>query len=1145
MKRFIQLVVCILCVSVLYGQTPVPMASQPSLTYTENFADIANWTNNFASGNGANRFGSVPAGGAGAIPSATRTTAGTNIFQVGTPPAPVVSQSGGVHRGSDQTIPTTSIILLSTGTTNNTSSAAIDLFLDFTGVDAGTLSFDWAEVNNAAGDRAGSLKVYASIDGAVFTDVTAAFVTNVINNVTSSGSISNVALPAAFNNSATARLRFYYHNGTGGTTGSRPKISIDNIAVTAVPNTPCVTPAAQPSNIVFGTITSSSIAGSFTPASPAPNSYLVIISNNSSLTSLPVDGVAYSLGDNVGDGYIISNTNATSFAATGLSASETYYFYVFSYNNICIGSIKYLTVDPLEANAATIAALPACAMPASQPTALSFGTVTVNSIQGSFAAAEATDGYLVLRSTAASLTNDPVNGVSYAPGNIIGNATVVQQNDLAGFTATGLAPVTLYYFYIFSYNNINCSNGPVYNVAGPLSAAMSTANLSLCAVPTAQPTRLSFTASGNAIAGSFNPGSGCDAYLVIRSLSPTLPATPVNNTDYNLGDGIGGGIVISNNSEKTFLTQGLTAATTYYFYVFACNKLCSGGTKYLTTSPLEGNATTTNEAVSNYYFGNLHAHSDYSDGNQDNPGYTPADDYNFAMSSQCMDYLGISEHNHYTSNNNPGNRLSTYGLGLTQAANFTTAHPSFIALYGMEWGVISNGGHVLIYGDGMNNLWGWESGSGAWGAGNNYNEFIAKSDYTSATGLFQAINNNAATNTFASLAHPDDHDYGDLANIPYSAAFDAAISAAAVENGPSTSANTTYSNPASSMGYLRYYQKLLSRGYHLAPTIDHDNHNTTFGRTTYSRSAVVTPSLSKTNIISAFRNMHVYATQDCDTKVDFTLNTKIMGSSLVAPGAPVIAVSLSDVSTSTAGALIKVMFGLPGSNAYPTEIYSATGSSLLYVDDNLANLATGYYYIDITNGGSRMVTAPVWYTRADLGALPVTFSSFTAQKQAKVVKLSWTTEQEFNSSHFIIERSADGRSWQSIGNMAAAGYSSNHLEYNAWDNLPLNGTGYYRIKEMDKDGRIQVSVVRSVNFDAGYSITVAPNPAKDLIIVTMDRISNSTSTIRLFNAAGDVVFTEKTNLSKININTSAFARGLYFIRIINAGQLATQKILLQ
>src|SRR6185436_13129233 len=100
---------------------------------------------------------------------------------------------------------------------------------------AGTLSFDWASINNQTGDRNGSLRVYTTTDGITFTELTFASVLNFTNNSPTSGSKTNIALPASFNNSPTSRLRFYYHNGTGGTTGSRPKISIDNLMVTAVP----------------------------------------------------------------------------------------------------------------------------------------------------------------------------------------------------------------------------------------------------------------------------------------------------------------------------------------------------------------------------------------------------------------------------------------------------------------------------------------------------------------------------------------------------------------------------------------------------------------------------------------------------------------------------------------------------------------------------------------------------------------------------------------------------------------------------------------------------------------------------------------------------------------------------------------------
>ena len=184
-------------------------------------------------------------------------------------------------------------------------------------------------------------------------------------------------------------------------------------------------------------------------------------------------------------------------------------------------------------------------------------------------------------------------------------------------------------------------------------------------------------AANTAIAGNFAKVAGADAYLVIRSTSSTLSASPSDNTTYAIGDNVGGGTVISNSSNNTFMSTGLSSGTVYYYFVYAVNSNCTGGSKYLTASPLTGSKATLNTTLNSYYFGTLHSHSDYSDGNQDNPGYTPTDDYNYALTAQCMDYLGISEHNHFSSPDNPGNKLSTYHLGVTEANNFTSSHPAF------------------------------------------------------------------------------------------------------------------------------------------------------------------------------------------------------------------------------------------------------------------------------------------------------------------------------------------------------------------------------------------------------------------------------------------------------------------------------------
>src|SRR5206468_12989912 len=175
----------------------------------ENFNDIANWTNNFASGIGAQYWSSVAINATGTIPDGVRITVSTAAF--------VTSTAGGVQKGSGN------IQLLSTNGTDNINADAIDLLLDFTGMNPGTLSYDFATVFNTTGNRNGSLRVYTSTDGVTFTELSAASVVNFQNNVAYSTSISNVVLPAVFTNCATARIRFYDYNGTGppGSSGAR------------------------------------------------------------------------------------------------------------------------------------------------------------------------------------------------------------------------------------------------------------------------------------------------------------------------------------------------------------------------------------------------------------------------------------------------------------------------------------------------------------------------------------------------------------------------------------------------------------------------------------------------------------------------------------------------------------------------------------------------------------------------------------------------------------------------------------------------------------------------------------------------------------------------------------------------------------
>jgi len=440
--------------------------------------------------------------------------------------------------------------------------------MDFTGVNAGKLSFDWSSVNNSTGDRKGSLRVYYSTDGSTFTELTTAQVLNFTNNIVTYGSISNITLPTAFNNAATARLRFYYHNGTGGSTGSRPKVSIDNVTVTATSTTPCAAPTSQPTSLSFSSVLSNSITGSFTAASSTPDRYLVLLSNSSSLGELPVNGTVYNVGDNIGDASVVSLSASTTFTANSLSASTTYYFYVFSFNQQCSGGPLYLTASPLTASTTTATDLVVCAVPSAQPTGLTFSNKTATSIQGSFTAAAA-DEYLVIRHTAASLSASPSNGTTYNPGDAVGGGIVVSRSSLTSFNASPLSASTTYYFFIYSITSQNCTGGPIYNTASPLtgSAATLSAFSSVCATPVYQPGNLVTTSNNSSISGSFSNAPDADGYLVLYSTSASLSQNPVNNTDYTFGTTIGNATVGASTSSNNFYIPNLSASTTYYLFV--------------------------------------------------------------------------------------------------------------------------------------------------------------------------------------------------------------------------------------------------------------------------------------------------------------------------------------------------------------------------------------------------------------------------------------------------------------------------------------------------------------------------------------------------------------------------------------------------
>ena len=264
----------------------------------------------------------------------------------------------------------------------------------------------------------------------------------------------------------------------------------------------------------------------------------------------------------------------------------------------------------------------------------------------------------------------------------------------------------------------------------------------------------------------------------------------------------------------------------------------------------------------------------------------------------------------------------------------------------MEWGVISGGGHMVVCG--VNQLLGWEPG--------NYDVLTPRNDYQA---LFREINRRPGA--FATLAHPNRTDYGNLAGTALSPRADSAIVGTVLRSGPATSTNTSYSNPSRG-SYTPYFQTLLAKGYHPGITIDHDNHNTTFLRTTQARLVVLAPALTKADIMDALRQRHFYASDDWNAEVTFTLNSQPMGSIYADQAAASMSVSNADNEPVSS---VQVLRGVPGSGARPVVVATAAAgtTALSYVDPQGVNTTAYYYAVVAQADEDSIVTSPIWYTR--------------------------------------------------------------------------------------------------------------------------------------------------------------------------------------
>ncbi|MDO5294690.1 MAG: CehA/McbA family metallohydrolase, partial [bacterium] len=389
-----------------------------------------------------------------------------------------------------------------------------------------------------------------------------------------------------------------------------------------------------------------------------------------------------------------------------------------------------------------------------------------------------------------------------------------------------------------------------------------------------------------------------------------------------------------------------------------------------------------NEEYSLFY-GQLHSHTNLSDGAGD-----IEEAYQYAKNAHQIDFLAVTDHSNSFDGIDSASILSAenstkWKKGNQAALEATTE--DFVGIYGFEmtW---SNGlGHMNTF---------------------NTNGFQSRTQ-TAYSSYATALNNyynalNTDLNSISQFNHPGTSfgDFSDFAH--YSEENDALINLVEVGNGEGTIGSTGY------FPSFEYYTRALDKGWHVAPTISQDNHKGKWGDANTGRTVVLADELNEENIYDALRNKRVYATEDDDLEIRYTLDGNVMGSELDkdAVGDTVtLEVEVKDPTDKEVGTVqVIVNGGLVIDSQYVSSKEEKVTFEL--------PAEYSYYYIKVVEAdGAIAVTAPVWVGEVEAVGISsiTTETSLPVQGEAVDITLEMYNNEASDLLIESIEYSIDNK----------------------------------------------------------------------------------------------------------------------------------------
>jgi len=186
-----------------------------------------------------------------------------------------------------------------------------------------------------------------------------------------------------------------------------------------------------------------------------------------------------------------------------------------------------------------------------------------------------------------------------------------------------------------------------------------------------------------------------------------------------------------------------------------------------------------------------------------------------------------------------------------------------------------------------------------------------------------------------------------------------------------------------------------------------------------------------------------------------------------------------------------------------------------------------YVAMASTNSNNNESGDTIYAKAITFNVLPVRWNSFDAVITGRNVILNWSTASEINNDYFEVERSSDQNAWEIISKVKGSSNSSVIHKYSAYDENVKSGDLYYRVKQVDFDGRFDYSKTIKLELDDLSDINIYPVPTTETLHISGAKWVNQ---INLINSSGTLLKTFRPENYEINIDLSDFKNGIYFLR---------------